>query len=355
MSRRTRSNRTCLSAFELQQLIPITAILILLAWVCGDVPQAYSQETTAAILGTVTDTTGAAVPGAAVTATNEATGRTYTTTSSPDGNYEFPVLPITGTYRIDVEVKGFEKFEQVKIVLRVNDRVRVDPKLKVGAVTQTVEVTGMPPQVNTTTTSLGDVIDNQRVTELPLNGRNAAQLSELAAGVTALSAPTVFTWRGGNYLSVNGGREDDNDILIDGAHYEGAYFNNGLNLASPDAMQEFKLITNTYSAEYGRNAGSVLNSVIKSGTNQIHGSAFEFLRNTDLNARNFFLNSPGAQTAQLVQNQFGEQPVGRLLKTNFSSSALTRGCGSPSRKLRPRRRRPPLSEMACLRCRQDSP
>ena len=113
------------------------------------------------------------------------------------------MLPITGTYRIDVEVKGFEKFEQVRIVLRVNDRVRVDSKLKVGAVTQTVEVTGMPPQVNTTTTSLGDVIDNTRVTQLPLNGRNAAQLSELAAGVTALSAPAVFTWRGGNYLSVN--------------------------------------------------------------------------------------------------------------------------------------------------------
>jgi hypothetical protein len=189
--------------------------------------------------------------------------------------------------------------------------------LALGSTTQTVEVTGQPPQVDTASSMLGEVVDHQSISELPLNGRNPTQLVTLAAGVTTATTPAVIAWRGGSYWSSNGTRGDENAILLNGALYEGAYFNNGLNLPSPDALQEFKLITNTYSAEYGRNAGSVLNAVVKSGTNRFHGDAWDFWRNNLLNSRNFFLNGPGAKVAKLNQNQFGITAGGPIIKNKL--------------------------------------
>jgi Carboxypeptidase regulatory-like domain len=281
------------------------------------VPCVRAQVTSATIVGNVSDPSGAAIPGASITATNEATGKSYTGTTASDGTYIVPLLPIAGSYTVTINVKGFETFVQKGIILRVNQNVRVDAKLQLGQVTQVVAVTGQPPQVETTRSSLGEVVSHREISQLPLNGRNPIQLVSLAAGVTAVTAPAVLTWRGGSYWSSNGTRSDENQVLLDGSTYEGAYFNNALNLPSPDALQEFKLITNTYSAEYGRNAGSVLNAVVKSGTNQFHGDLWEFLRNDALNARNFFLNAPGAKVAKLDQNQFGFTAGGPIIKNKW--------------------------------------
>ncbi len=307
--------------FGLWPRLPLTQVgftfLLFLGWGWLGVPQIRAQVTTATLLGTVSDPTGAAVPGATVTATNESTGRTSTVTTGADGSYLLPLLPITGAYTVEVEAQNFQKPVQKGIVLRLNENVRVDFFLKLGSVTETVEVTGLPPQVDTRSSSLGEVIENRRVTELPLNGRNPIQLASLVAGVTTISAPTVYTLRGGNQVSVNGARTNGNDFLLDGAHYEGAYFNNGPNYPAPDALQEFKLITNTFSAEFGRNAGSVFNAVPKSGTNGIHAGGWEFLRNDALNAKNYFLNAPGAKKATLRQNQFGFTVGGPAIKNKW--------------------------------------
>ncbi len=295
------------------------AALLTAAFVAAYLPvqSVNAQVTTATILGNVLDTSGAAIPGAAITVTNEATGAVLKTMSGPDGTYLVPNLAIAGTYMVEVGAGGFNTFVQKGIVLQVNQNARIDATLQLGSTTQHIEVTGQPPQVDTASSSLGTVISHREVEELPLNGRNPIQLVTLAAGVTTATTPAVLAWRGGSYWSSNGTRGDENQVLLNGATYEGAYFNNALNLPSPDALQEFKLITNTYSAEYGRNAGSVLNSVVKSGTNQFHGDAWDFWRNNLLNSRNFFLNGPDAKVATLNQNQFGFTAGGPIIKNKL--------------------------------------
>ncbi len=276
-----------------------------------------AQTVTATILGTVTDPSGAAVSPATVTVNNEATGRSNSAVTDDAGGYLFPLLPIAGSYSLTVEANGFRKFLQRGIVLRVNENVRVDAVLSIGAVSDTVEVVGAPPQIDTRNSVLGTVIESKTIVEIPLNGRNPIQLASLVAGVTFINAPSVFTWRGGSTLSVNGSRANTNEFLVDGGRYAGGYQNNGLNLPSPDALQEFKLITNTFAAEYGRNAGSVFNTVVKSGNNALHGALWEFLRNDKLNARNFFLNQPGQKVAKLRQNQFGFTAGGPAIKNRL--------------------------------------
>ena len=307
----------------------------------GASPKALAQITSATILGTVTDQSGAAVPNAKVTVTNVSTGLTYSSTAGADGGYLVPLLPITGNYTVTIEASRFEKFVQTGIVLEVNQNARVDASLKVGAASETVQVSGEPALVDTHSSSLGDVVMPAQVTELPLNGRNPAALAELVAGVTTISAPEYMTNRSGSELSVNGSRENENDYLFDGAHYEDAVFGIGKNLPNPDALQEFNLITNTFSAEYGRSAGSIFNAVPKSGTNDIHGSACDFLRNTDFNSKNWFLNAPGDKAATLHQNQFGFTLGGPAIRNKLfwfgsyqglrikTQSLLTSGCCTP--------------------------
>lgn len=290
------------ATFALRARLYIAIVLFAVSSAAGRLD---AQTVTATILGTVADPSGAAISGATVTVTNESTGRSTTALSDEAGGYLFPLLPIAGTYEVSVEAVGFRRFLQRGIVLRVNENVRVDAQLTLGGVSESVEVTGAPPQIDTRNSTLGTVIESKTIVEIPLNGRNPIQLASLVAGVTFVSAPAVFTWRGGSTLSVNGSRTNTNEFLVDGGRYAGGYQNNGLNMPSPDALQEFKLITNTFSAEYGRNAGSVFNAVVKSGTNAFHGSLWEFLRNDKLNARNFFLNQPGQKVAKLRQNQFG--------------------------------------------------
>ncbi|MEO8130418.1 MAG: carboxypeptidase-like regulatory domain-containing protein, partial [Bryobacteraceae bacterium] len=174
------------------------------------------QITTATISGRITDASGSPVPQVNVIATNEATGITHTATTTEDGQYLLPLLPIAGSYSIEAERKDFQRYAQRNILLRVNENVRVDITLKVGETSQTVEVSATPAQIETRETSLGEVIEQRRMVELPLNGRNPIQLASLVAGVTQITAPTVYTWRGGSYLSVSGSRVNENDYLLDG-------------------------------------------------------------------------------------------------------------------------------------------
>ncbi len=276
---------------------------------------ALAQVTNGTILGTVADPGGGVIAKATVLATNDATRETFTSTTDDGGSFIFPLLPVTGTYSISTEVAGFKKFIQPGIILRINANARVDIKLQVGQLSQSVEVTGQPPQLDTEETSVGEVVDQRQVSELPLSGRNPIQLAQIAAGVTAISTPATYSFRGGDYLSVNGSRNNENDYLIDGAHYQGGYNNNGVTFPSPDSLQEFKLITNTFSAEYGYNAGSVFNTVTKSGSNSIHGSAWDFLRNDVLDAKNYFDRSGPKST--LRQNQFGATVGGPFLKNRL--------------------------------------
>ena len=295
------------------------AVIALLCLVCVVAASlnARAQITSATLLGTVTDASGASVANATVTATNVSTSLNYTATTDTNGQYLIPLLPIAGTYEVKVEGKGFERFLQTGIVLQVNQNARVDVVLKIGSAKETVQVSAEPSLVDTHGSSLETVVEQQQVSELPLNGRNPVALAETVAGVTVINAPQYMTNRGGSSLSVNGSRENENDYLLDGAHYEDSVFSVGKNLPNPDALQEFNLITNTFSAEYGRSAGSIFNAVPKSGTNRIHGSLWDFLRNDALDAKNYFLNYPGAKKSDLKQNQFGFTLGGPVLKNRW--------------------------------------
>jgi outer membrane receptor protein involved in Fe transport len=266
---------------------------------------------TGTVAGTVTDPSGSAVPGATVTATLEERGTTRTVTASIEGQYVLSLLPV-GTYIIRVEAAGFKTFSQQGIGLTSNQNVRVDAKLEVGSLSESVQVTAEAPLVDSRSSQVGTLIDSRRVLELPINGRNIIALAGLLPGAAQISAPQSFTGgSSGPTVSVSGSRINNNLFLFDGAFFNALFRDTGNNYPPPDALQEVKVLTNSFSAEYGRNSGAVFNVVTKSGTNELHGSAWEFLRNQKLNARNFFAPS---QKPQLIQNQFGAAAGGPLRK-----------------------------------------
>jgi len=283
------------------------ALLLVSAVIAADVLLAQDTGT---IVGTVRDPAALVIANAKVTATLKERGVTRTVTADAEGNYVLPLLPI-GTYTITVEQQGFKTFSQAGIGLTANENARVDAKLEVGSVSQEVAVTAEAPLVDSRSSTVGTLIDSRRVVDLPINGRNIIALASTLPGVAAVSAPETFTGdRSGPTVSVSGSRQNENLFLFDGADYNAVFRNTGLNYPPPDALQEVKVLTNSFSAEYGRNAGAVFNVVTKSGTNQLHGSAWEFLRNQNLNARNFFaLSNP-----QLIQNQFGAAAGGPIKK-----------------------------------------
>jgi hypothetical protein len=273
---------------------------------------AAAQSFTGSILGTVKDSTEAVVPAAVVTATNSATNARSETKSDASGNYIVPLLP-PGQYKIEVEATGFKKFVREGIVLQVQQQARVDVRLDVGAVSDAVTVRADATVLETATSSIGKVVDNRRIMELPLNSRNVYSLIYLTPGVTGSI--------GNNYnslsYSVNGARASLMDTLIDGvsASHPTVQGYTGISVfPSVDAIAEFKVQAQNYSAEFGRSAGSVLNVVFKSGTNQIHGAAFEFLRNSVLDANNFFSNRQGAKLLSFKRSQFGAMVSGPIRK-----------------------------------------
>jgi hypothetical protein len=273
-----------------------------------------AQTTTGSIVGTVTDPSGAAVPGATVTVTNEGTGIVVIRlTTDPSGNYVATTL-LPGRYSITVEATGFKKSVSPGINLSVQDRLGVNVTLEVGQVTETVEVIGAAPALQTDSSYLGQVVDSQRIVDLPLNGRYFTRLAVLTSG-TLPTPPGARDERTGGFSS-NGVRPYQNNYLLDGID------NNSLSQdltneasfvygPSPDAIAEFRVQTNSMSAEFGRSGGAVMNVNIKSGTNDYHATVFEFVRNSALDARNFFAGS-GKPPFRL--NQFGGAGGGPILR-----------------------------------------
>jgi hypothetical protein len=271
---------------------------------------AFGQGT-GTIHGVITDPSAAAMAGARVTATLTGRGTTRTVTTDAQGAYVLPLLPV-GSYQITIEAKGFKTFVQQGVDLTANENSRVDATLQVGSLNESVTVNAEAPLVDSRSSVMGTLIDSRRVLELPMNGRSIIGLATLLPGASQVSAPQTFTGdRSGPTVSMSGSKGAQNLFLFDGAPFNALFRNTGLNYPPPDALQEVKVLTNSFSAEYGRNAGAVFNVVTRSGSNDVHGSLWEFLRNQNLNARNFFA---GPTKPQLIQNQFGGAGGGPIRK-----------------------------------------
>ena len=264
-----------------------------------------AADVTGSIDGVVKDQSGAVATGIDVSVTNNGTNASYRAVTDNTGSYFLRELPV-GDYTLTVEANGFKKFVANNLRVQVNEAIRVDINLEVGNVAETVDVSGQAETVDTNSITLKNVVDQQRIENLPLNGRNPTQLMQLVAGVQPdnqnANVTSDTTYPGVTPVAVNGGRANTTNYILDGAENNDHYSNAPNPMPNPDALQEFSVQTNTFSAEFGRNVGGIVNAVTRSGTNQIHGSVFEYLRNTDLNASNFF--TPG-QGDGLKRNQFG--------------------------------------------------
>ncbi len=291
------------------------ALLLFLAGMIIWTTPAVAQFTTARLSGTVVDTSGAAIPGATVTVEQVATGYKQTAKTGSSGEYLFPSLPI-GSYKLSVEMPDFSSYVQNGIVLTVGQTATQNVTLSVGAVTQQVTVQANPSMVTTQSASVGQLINEKSVVGLPLNGREAQQLVFLIPGAVNVSSENCgANCEGGvlpgeQYAKINGGGANGVYYLLDGVDYNDTYINTNLPFPNPDALQEFNVQTDNMSAAYGNATGGVVNIVTKSGTDQIHGDAFEFLRNYAMDARNYFATSPNP----LKQNQFGGTIGGPILK-----------------------------------------
>ncbi|MBV8436415.1 MAG: carboxypeptidase regulatory-like domain-containing protein, partial [Silvibacterium sp.] len=281
---------------------------------------AFAQVDQGSITGLVTDTTGAVVPNAKVTLLNTDQGLTLETNTTSSGEYTFSPVRI-GHYTVSVSTAGFATTTQQNLTVNVSQNLRVDVQLKPGSATQTVEVTAAPPVLQTEDASLGQVVTGQSVNNLPLNGRNFTFLAQLSAGVNTPQADTRGNAASGAFTA-NGLRPAQNNYLLDGIdnNSDNVDFLNGTNfvvLPPPDALSEFKVQTSDYSAELGRAAGAVLNATIKSGTNQIHGTVWEFFRNDVLDAADWFENNAGIKKGELRWNQFGGSIGGPIIKNKI--------------------------------------
>jgi hypothetical protein len=270
--------------------------------------------------GVVTDLAGSAVPHAKVVLQNAGTGLNRETSADESGNYEFLAVPVANNYDITAGASGFETSEQSGFRLEVNQRYRVEFKLQIGAVVQTVKVAGSAVEVESSSTQLGDVIEDKKIIALPLNGRSYLDLLGLQPGVAPVGNPSPFQPTlavsgdlTNGELSVNGQRENANAFMVNGAIAEDNGSNGAGVIPVLDSIQEFRLLTSTFDPEYGNFSGAVINVITKSGTNQFHGSVFEFLRNTDLDAKTYF----DATRGTLIRNQFGGSLGGPILKNRL--------------------------------------
>jgi hypothetical protein len=290
---------------------------ILLAGLLGLVmvlvpPWGSAQSTGGRIRGTVTDSSGGAVAEAKVTLTNEGTNTSRETQSSASGEFLFLEVPV-GTYEIAVNQAGFKKFVRKGIVINLNEVVGVDIPLQLGGSTEVVEVTGEPPVVDTTSTQLGAVVNSRDATQLPLNQRDVYQLLQLQPGVQSQIGNNLFYGSDKpGVVTVNGGRGRSNNYSVNGGDGNDLFANLPGVQPSPDSVEEFRVISNSFDAEYGRNSGSVINVVTKSGTNNWHGSVYEFFRNTVLNAHGFTFQP--TSKPPFNQNQFGGTLGGPIKK-----------------------------------------
>ena len=259
------------------------------------------------------------MPGVEITATATDTGVKRTTTTDENGAYTLPNLPI-GPYRLEATHPGFRTYVQTGIELLVDSNPVIPVTLGVGDVAQTVEVEANATLVETQKLGVGTVMENQRILDLPLNGRNPTDLISLTPGAVQTGTSPIWSMNTGVTISVAGGQNYGVYYGLDGAPNINLYDSTNMPLPFPDALQEFKVETSTQNAQTGTHSGAQVNAVTKSGTNSFHGDAFEFFRNGDLNARNFF----AASRDTLKRNQFVVRSAARSAGTNFSSSPVIR-------------------------------
>jgi outer membrane receptor protein involved in Fe transport len=276
------------------------------------VTAARAQEATGRIVGNVTDQSGAPILGAQVTATNLGTLISHETKTDRDGFFQILSLPI-GDYKITVERAGFRKQVFEREALQISQSLRLDTRLEVGQVSETIEVTGQATNVETVNQTIGMSVVGETIQRAPLNGRNVLDLAKLQPGVTETNSDNTSA---GTY-SIAGGRTDSVTFLLDGALNNNLLSNGVVYNPNPDTIAEFRILESNYSAEYGRNGGGVISVVTKSGTNEWHGSAFEFLRNDAFNANSFFNNAAGLPRDVLKRNQYGGTFGGPIKKDRF--------------------------------------
>lgn len=271
-----------------------------------------AQSERARIIGSVTDPQGAVIPDAIVSVTNTATGIVTKAKTDAQGQYQASELPI-GSYKVKVEHDGFKTTETVAYTLEINQVLKIDVKLPLGARNETVEVTGEAAQVDTVNPTLGATVQGEAIQELPLNGRNVLDLALLQPGVTPHNPDDT----GAGTFNIAGSRADSVTFLLDGGLDNNLLSNGVVYTPNPDAVQEFRILTSNYTAEYGRNAGGVVSLVTKSGTNQIHGSAFEYNRNDTFGANSYFNNKNGIPKDTLNRNQYGFSAGGPFVKNKL--------------------------------------
>jgi hypothetical protein len=282
-------------------------------------PPVSAQAVSGTILGTVTDSSGAVLPGASVTVTNTGTGFTRTLISDAKGEYTAPSVP-TGAYTVTGELTGFKKITLANVHLGVDQKARIDLKLDLGQMTEVVEIQAETPLVQTNASDLSATITEEQIKTLPLNGRNFVSLTRTIPGVLRgipganIDGGGSLAWRASSSFSANGQRPRDNNYVLDGVDNNETWLQTVVIFPSVDALSEFKLQTSTYSAEFGRSMGGVVNLQIKSGSNEFHGSGFEFMRNDKWDANNFFNNRAGRGKPEFSQHQFGGTLGGPIIK-----------------------------------------
>ncbi len=272
---------------------------------------APAQSVRGAITGTVADASGSPISGATVQIVSLETNRLRDAVTDTLGGFTISNLP-PGEYRIEAEREGYRRYVR-EVTLRLNQEIQIEIPLLPGQRTDTIEVTAPAGLLRTESAALGGLIENRQITGLPLDGRNFFELSLLLPGVAPPAQGSAGTVRGDFAVNVNGAREDSNNFLLDGV-FNGDPQLNGIGVTPPvDAVREFEVVTGSYDASFGRNAGGQVNVVLKSGTNQFHGAAYEFFRNRRLDARNFFA-PPTEKSPQYQRNQFGASVGGPLVR-----------------------------------------
>ena len=324
---------------------------VLVGLTCLSTLPVDAQSVTGTILGIVRDSSGAVVPGVTVALVNSGTGATRSAVTNAQGEYTAPALP-TGTYSVSAEMSGFKKVTLANVHVGVDQRVRADLKLDLGEMTEAVEIQAETPLVQTASSDLSVTVEGKTIESLPLNGRNFVSLTRTIPGVTRGVGPGggnidgsgSLAWRASASFSANGQRPRDNNYLLDGVDNNETWLQTVVVFPSVDALDEFKLQTSTYAAEFGRSMGGVVNLQIKSGTNAFHGSGFEFLRNDRFDANNWFNNRAGRPKPEFSQHQFGGTIGGPIIKdktfffADYQGMRITQGqtylSTMPSEKMR---------------------
>jgi outer membrane receptor protein involved in Fe transport len=301
--------------------------MLLVAAVLGTVTAPLiAQRDTGTISGQIMDPNGGLVPNAKITLIDQRIGVSRSAVSNQEGFYIIPLTP-AGVYEISVEATGFRKYQARDIQLEVNQNLTLPVRLQVGELTESVTVEASAPAIDTLSSSVKDVVDTKRIQEIPLNGRNVLQLQQLIPGALYTGSGDQF----GNTpaFQVNGAASFSNSYTLDGGEHTDSFFNSAITFPNPDAIQEFSIQTSTYSAEFGRNRGATVNAVTRSGTNEFHGSLFEFVRNNVFDARDFF----AAKAPPFKRNQFGATLGGPIRHNKmffFFAWESTRERGAPS-------------------------